>query len=230
MSRALDIVHMATSSGASLAGIVNVSRLLMSPSHKVSGRPEFNRTTKSILVFGLCHERDELPLDWWESGSVSAGNRKMEEIAKALIYDLRTHFHITACLLPYHPKKGGIFLKDAAVLAGLGAMGKNNLTLSPEFGPRIRWRALGMDSNVSPLERKCTFDPCATCDRPCMSACPQNAFEGGIYQRESCMQQMRSDESARFLSTGDLIHIDAPQRPIKYCRACELSCVVGQPG
>jgi epoxyqueuosine reductase len=37
--------------------------------------------------------------------------------------------------LPYKVEEGGMFLKDAATLAGLGIIGKNNLLITPEFEP-----------------------------------------------------------------------------------------------
>ena len=42
--------------------------------------------------------------------------------------------------LPYHFENGGVFLKDAAVMAGLGCIGKNNLFVSQIYGPRLRLR------------------------------------------------------------------------------------------
>ncbi|MEA3231699.1 MAG: hypothetical protein U9Q05_08095 [Thermodesulfobacteriota bacterium] len=49
---------------------------------------------------------------------------------------------ITAEKLPYHIESGGIFLKDAAALAGLGCIGKNNMLVLMKYGPRVRLRAL----------------------------------------------------------------------------------------
>jgi epoxyqueuosine reductase len=37
--------------------------------------------------------------------------------------------------LQYKVEEAGMFLKDAATLAGLGIIGKNNLLITPEFEP-----------------------------------------------------------------------------------------------
>ena len=215
MNQTLYILELVKSSGASVAGIIKASSL---------GRSQFNLNTNSILVFGLYHSKDELSLDWWGGEGGSPGNRKMEDIAAALIHRLRKNLEVKAYLLPYHAKKGGVFLKDAAVLAGLGTIGKNNLVISPEFGPRIRWRAIGLDSTVAPSEARLLFDPCADCDMPCRRACPQGAFAEGSYRRESCMHQMSKDEADQFVSLEDQANIDSDFNPVKYCRACEMAC------
>ncbi len=100
------------------------------------------RGAKSVLVLALVHKAAEPELDWWDAEGDSLGNRKLESIAKALRESLKEALNTTAHLLPYHVGKGGIFLKDASVLAGVGIIGMNNLLITPEFGPRIRLRAL----------------------------------------------------------------------------------------
>ena len=45
---------------------------------------------------------------------------------------------INALSLPYQIEFGGTFLKDSAVLAGLGVIGKHNLLVTPEFGSDLR--------------------------------------------------------------------------------------------
>jgi len=52
---------------------------------------------------------------------------------------------INACPLPYRVEQGGILLKDAAVLAGLGVTGKNNLVITPQLaGPCVtcKWEKM----------------------------------------------------------------------------------------
>ena len=88
-------------------------------------------------------------------------------------------FEIAAQPLPYHVEKGGIFLKDAAMLAGLGIIGANNLLITPQFGPRVRLRALFLDCELAAPTGPLNFSPCDGCNQPCWEACPQQAFVSG---------------------------------------------------
>lgn len=128
--------------------------------------------------------------------------------------------------LPYHIEKGGIFLKDAAVLGGLGTIGVNNLLITPEFGPRVRLRALLLDLELVPTG-PIEFSPCQSCNMPCRQACPQNAFSEGFYRRTLCMKQMEKDETNKII-LGENVNKDQSTVYIRYCRACELACPVGK--
>jgi len=128
---------------------------------------------------------------------------------------------IEARALPYAVERGGIFLKDAAVLAGLGVIGANNLLLSPAYGSRLRLRALLLDADLEP-DLLLDYDPCSGCHHPCWSACPQNAFPEGAYERKSCLVQMGLDEANSWL-----VEEDSKELVVDYCRACELACPVG---
>ncbi len=209
------IIQKAKSSDASLARITSIASLQNSPSYEVYGRVEVPRGAKSVLVLALVHKAAEPQLDWWDAEGDSLGNRKLESIAKALRESLKEQFNITAHIFPYHVGKGGIFLKDAAVLAGVGIIGMNNLLITPEFGPRVRLRALCLDVELEPTGPM-DFAPCETCDMPCIQACPQEAFKNSAYKRVLCNKQMKIDETNRVTAH------------IKYCRACELACPVGK--
>lgn len=228
-----DIIEEAKTSGASLAGVANVASLQNAPSYQVYGQVEFPSEAKSVLVLALVHSEDEPELDWWGVKGGTAGNRRLQQISEHLKRWLREKYTIHAQPLAYHveggvllQEKGGIFLKDAAVLAGLGILGANNLLITPKFGPRIRLRALFLDADLDPTGPT-EFSPCDTCDMPCRSACPRNAFVSGSYSRESCAKQMEADEADKVIveqSTKE----DSPGVRIKYCRACELTCPVGK--
>jgi epoxyqueuosine reductase len=140
---------------------------------------------------------------------------------------LRDEHGIDAWPLRYQVDPGGVVLKDAAALAGLGAVGAGNLLVTPGHGPRVRLRALAV---ASPLETSgaSSFQPCDGCARPCHQACPQGAFTRGRYDRARCAIQMTLDEAHPVA-----VELDGPQGPrvrrvIRYCRACELACPVGR--
>jgi len=89
----------------------------------------------------------------------------------------------------------GIFLKDSAVVAGLGCVGKNNLATTPEYEPRIRWRASLMDRTAQatgPVD----YDPCDGRPQPCRRACPVTAFGHAAYSA------LNWDSRSRRASTG----------------------------
>ena len=151
------IVAKAKSFGASLAGIADAGLLKQSPSHLIYPRMEHNlavgsrktaegielgqvawpANVRAVVVVAVEHKKDEPQLDWWDGQSGTPGNRILIQINNNLSDWLEEKFDIKTHKLPYHVEKGGIFLKDAAVMAGLGCIGKNNLLVTPEFGPRI---------------------------------------------------------------------------------------------
>lgn len=219
--------------GAAMVGIAGVKDLKSSPSYEIFRKdpyyayvesfPDWSTDTRSILIFGLEHEKKKPEWDWWDSKpGGSPGHRALMEIQAKVKKRLIEDYSINSISLPNNLKKEGIFLKDSSVLAGIGVIGKNNLLLTPTFGPRVRLRAMVLD-----LELESTgaldFDPCSNCDKPCFRACPQNAFREGNYGRSYCLVQMQNDEANERTIAGD-----PDTRHIRYCRACELSCPVGQ--
>jgi epoxyqueuosine reductase len=221
---ATHIIEAAKTFGASLAGIVDIDSLSDSPSHR---NARWSIDGKSVIVIALVHPRTELALDWWdEKQGGSPGNRRLISIAEDLAEWLREEFNIKAAPLPYHVGKGGIFLKDAAVLGGLGVIGANNLLITPRYGARIRLRALCLDAKLAPTG-PIDFSPCNPCDMPCREACPQRAFPQGSYSRDLCMRQMNMDEANRVILEKE-VEEDSPRVCVKYCRACELACPVGR--
>jgi len=201
--------------GADLAGIARVADL----------------RARSVLVVAVAHPPQRPELDWWFGRSDPPGNKLLSRIVQGLCDWAGREFGFCAVHLPYHVERGGIYLKDAAVLAGLGCIGRNNLLVTPVYGPRVRLRALTLDVELPPTG-PAVFDPCSTCDAPCRAACPQGAFSRGTarrapssgdwqdagagdFSRPSCEVQMELDIAA---ASGEVI---------RYCRACELSCPVG---
>ncbi len=195
---------------------------------------------KSVIVFGVSHPAEKPELDWWCGDKSPLGNKQLLRISKAFIRYVKEKYpdiHVYDKL--YHVERGGLYLKDAAVMAGLGCIGRNNLLVTPQFGPRVRLRAVVLSESLmqtGPID----FDPCADCDAPCIRYCPQNAFAEKIYTpeetkimqlpgrdgsfyRASCNTQMQLDEKKA--ETGIMPELSAePGKITKYCRCCELMC------
>lgn len=195
-------------------------------------------SVKSVLVIGLSHPEDNPELDWWD-GRGTLGNRILIDIVKRTSQQIETELKVNTRKLHYYVEKGGIFLKDAGVLAGLGCIGKNNMLITPSVGPRIRLRALFLDDEIRPTG-PISFDPCADCSVHCKRVCPEKAmaektslFESiefseplpgrdGKYNRALCNTRMEKDiiEGAKNNS--------GTQSMIKFCRRCEFVCPVGK--
>lgn len=253
------IVETAIDNGATLAGIASMDALRSSPSHTIypemgnyagigtfKGRDALPRsqwfnwpnTVRSVLVIGLSHPRHRPELDWWD-GKGTSGNRLLIDIAKRTRQQIENFLQVATANLHYYVENGGVFLKDAAVLAGLGCIGKNNMLVTPTCGPRIRLRALALKAEIEPTG-PVVFDPCADCEIYCRKVCPENAMgrkasvfdsiptatllpaRDGAYDRQRCNIRMEKDASKS--------ELDGPgiSTPIRYCRKCEFACPVGR--
>ena len=171
------IVAKAKNFGADLAGIARVEDLKQSPSHLISERmPDFANVgakevegrrpgqvdwpegAKSAVVIAIEHPEDKQELDWWILGSKSTagntpGNKLLIAAANKLADWIEQELGMTSYRTPYHIELGAIYMKDTAVLAGLGCIGKNNLLVTPQFGPRQRLRVLLVDAELPPTVR-----------------------------------------------------------------------------
>ncbi len=206
------------------------------------GKVSWPKTAKSVLVLVVSHPEDSPEMDWWYGKRSPSGNRILMDAAKILDEWIPEKFGINTVHLPYHVEHGGIYLKDAAVMAGLGCVGKNNLFLTPEFGPRVRLRAITLDVSF-PSNGPSGFDPCKTCQVYCRQVCPQKAFSNkiyhkkdysldhlpgrhGSYSRPTCNLQMEKniDET----TVEQIQGYEEPVKVVKYCRRCEFACPIGK--
>jgi epoxyqueuosine reductase len=261
--------------GADIAGIASVSVLRESPSHRILAKygtkidgvhsfegmiQGFNEikwpaNATSALVIGVSHPQDQPELDWTEGSGNTPGNRILQRINRELAEWVDEALGITAHRMPYWVETGGIYLKDTAVLAGLGCIGRNNLLITPELGPRVRLRGMLLGGELTPTG-PVAFDPCAGCAEYCRQACPQNAFDRivlppaeagmdtlpgreGHFSRARCYVQMDKDvEDSDMIVANEFLsgldksarvteRTDQTEKRIRWCRECELACPVG---
>lgn len=258
------IIEKALEFGACLAGIANVEELKKSPSHLISGQiAEFGGVgtkqvegkklgevqwpdnAKSAVVIAVEHPLGAPDMDWWLKGlkGGTRGNAKLMAVFSKLADWLKDEKKIPYIKLAYHIEHGAVFMKDTAVLGGLGCIGKNNMVVTPEYGPRIRLRVMMLDYDL-PSTGILDFDPCTDCKEYCRKACPEKAFDKeiysakeygqnelpgrtGVYNRSLCNLAMEKNSAK-----GKDVEIEGTGkigREVRFCRICELACPVGKP-
>jgi epoxyqueuosine reductase QueG len=141
------------------------------------------------------------------------------------------HFRLGAIPAPYrtpeyfralakHPSnreylRGTIPLKYAAYKAGLGAIGRSSLLITPEYGPRVRLSAIVTNAPLTPSLPSNT-DFCLSC-RVCEKVCVAKAFREGRHDPDICW--------IGEWELGDQM----PGLPYKVCPApCLKLCPVGK--
>ena len=272
--RGAQIIEKAKEMGATLAGIASVELLKESPSHEILSRfgteidgvYSFERikdlreikwpaNAGSALVIALSHPQDEPELDWSFASGDTPGNGFLARANRELSAWIEGTLGIKTHNMPYWVEEGGIYLKDAAVLGGLGRIGRNNILITPRLGPRVRLRAMLLEAELTPTG-PIDFDPCDNCEGFCRKACPQNAFDriilssvetgmcalpgrDGLFSRARCSIQMGHDLEASGITVDEGFlsemypsrverqEISQTEGRIKWCRRCELACPVG---
>ena len=66
--------------------------------------------------------------------------------------------------------------RQAAIAAGLGVKGYNNLLITPEYGPYVRLASLLTTAELEPSARDLPDDVCSGC-MACVTACPVGALD-----------------------------------------------------
>lgn len=115
-------------------------------------------------------------------------------------------------IIPYEP---GLYLKDAAALAGIGPIGKNNLIITKKFGSQVRLRALVTETELTYGTPIYESAYCKNCNI-CLVSCPSGALEGGKYNKDLC----------RNYCLANLKHLS--EKTVIWCNKCIESCPVGK--
>lgn len=259
------ILQKAREFGADLVGIADIDKLKNGPSETLfpkmkdhsrdhfiqritTGLPHgsvyWESDAQTAIVYAVAHPEEEPEMDWWCGGIDPPGNKKLAAIGKALESFLKeTYPDMPVYPKLYHIEKGGIYLKEAAYWAGLGCIGRNNLLITPEYGPKLRLRAMLIGEKL-PATGPSSFDPCTGCAEYCLRGCPQGAFgeviytkeETGLeylparvgdYYRKACVDEMTKNENEAQIQLLPQFS-DEPLKVTKYCRNCEFGCPFGK--
>jgi len=109
---------------------------------------------------------------------------------------------------------GHISHKILGACAGLGWIGKSQLLINPEYGPRVRYVSILTNYPFKPTSDKFPESKCGKCNE-CIKACPANAITENGLIREKCIAQLKKFASIRGI--GQLI-----------CGICIKACPIGR--
>jgi epoxyqueuosine reductase len=116
-----------------------------------------------------------------------------------------------------------IDLRVAAVQAGLGVRGLNNVVVTAEYGPRVRFTALFTDAELG-RDHPVRDYYCASCTR-CWGACPTEAIGPQGFDRSRCIAEFApTPEMAEW--QREMLTFPTPATRLQ-CRACLDSCPIG---
>jgi epoxyqueuosine reductase QueG len=245
---ALEVKGLAQAQGAHLVGIASVNRFEGAP--KGHHPTDLLRGAKSVVVIAHRFFQSVLECDrfgtkselipeeeLWEVQTTifkfmyDTANMRLQQIATQ-VSALLEEEGFAALPLPAGGFKVGagryafFSHRHAAVLAGLGEFGLNNLLLTPDYGPRVRLDSVITTAELDPdplYEGSpiCPGEECGLCLRA------HECF-GDCYDLEMAGKTMKL---ARFLGCpSDLCKRRNPEGTLPYIRYCWGICPVGKKG
>lgn len=204
-----EVKSVALANGASLVGVTTVEAMPQSvpplPASKVMP------SAKTIAVFAIPMLRGsiESPSIPSAMASTHAIYREEDILSHRLGRVLEDNGYLAAMISPASPIEmsketkgllGDISLRHAAVGAGIGAIGRNRLLMTPKWGPRVRLGAVVTNAPLLPDRPYSGENPCDECGI-CVQSCPAQALEThtlkdavkclGVQQRYGLAANMR---------------------------------------
>ncbi len=188
--------------GIDLVGIARADNLILS--HPPRPATALMPTAKSVIVMAVAHTLGSVlapDIMLWTRSKMQT-SRLLDETAEKLGRRLERAGFLTLPISADKPveifkndpatgkkfrqTRTAAFLsfKHAAVSCGMGEIGRNNLLLTPEFGPHQRLCAIVTEAPLDPDPNK-DLDLCCGCDK-CVKACPSGALKPDRYDVDPC--------------------------------------------
>lgn len=220
--QSMDIKRIAAELGANLCGIAPVDRFIAAP--RGHHPQDLFPGCRSVIVLACEFPRDALEvasLDYTNARNAVAA--KMDTLAGRLAAELQELGVGTFTKRSMGPCKWDgdgryrdtLSLKHAAVLAGLGKIGRNTLLINDRFGNMLWMSAVLADADFSP-DPLAAYSACLLGCRKCVQACPVRALDS-IW-----MQQQRCYDYAYRSSSGAIDSDNCDERII--CNTCRVVC------
>ena len=188
--------------GIDLVGIADAGSLMLS--HPPRPATALMPSAKSVIVMAVAHTLGSVyapDIMLWTRSKMQT-SRLLDETAEWVSRRLERAGFLTlpisadkpAAIFKNDPKSGRKFrqtrtaaflsFKHAAVSCGMGTIGRNNLLLTPAFGPHQRLCAVVTAAPLDPDPER-DFDLCCGCNR-CVAACPSGALKSDRYDVDPC--------------------------------------------
>ena len=178
--------------------------------------PDFNKY-KTIIVLGLSYPSEEVDYKGKGYGLLSRYSyntdyhlvfkKVFKEIEKELdSLSIRSHFSVDV---------SDIFEKQAASLANIGYIGKNQLLINKKYGTHLNLATILVDIDISKNIK--VSDDCGECTL-CIDACPSNALDEG-FNRSLCISDISQEKN--ILSPTEISYFKSM---IYGCDVCQKVC------
>ncbi len=205
--------------GADVCGFAAIDRFEAAP--KGYSPADLFPACRSVVVFGVALPAALLTVDsrylYGHYNDVCIG--QVDNIAltaaKALERDFGTAAAPVPCDGPYDSwdqqkleGRGLISMKHAAVLAGIGSLGKSTMLINSRFGNRLTVGAILTDATLASDEPAASLCP-PSCRR-CLEACPTGALDGTTAEQARCRPHAYAKNARGF--------------SIVACNACRTAC------
>ena len=214
-----DIRKVFTRLGADVCGVANIDRFAAAP--EGFGPRDIFPDCKSVVVFGIAIPTGTTMVSprivYKQFSRIS--RIELDRIAFYASLEIERRFHGYAVPIPsddpydyWNPDdlegRGILSMRHAAVLAGLGTLGKNTMLLSRDFGNTLNIGAVltSLDLPSDELLESVCLPDC----RLCIEACPAGALDGVTVNQKLCRMNTYSTNERGFEVTK--------------CNACRVVC------
>lgn len=192
--------------GADICGIANVDRFENAPSgfHPT----DIYKNCKSVIVFAKCMPKGLAYVNprILYTKATDINLNELDRISYLASIEIESFGGLAVSLPSDSPYdywdsinmegKGLLSMRHAAVLAGMGSMGKNNLVINEKYGNMINIGALltNLDLQSDPS----TKDLCIIGCQLCIDSCPQKALNGLTVNQKLCRKFTYSNNERGF--------------------------------